>query len=170
GAVAAASAEGESDEAVYGRACDRGGLKEHLVESDRGRELVALYEAWRERAARGPYKRGEGGADGGQSVEVQHVREAELRADREPGRADRQADLGDDEQPTPIDSIGDDATDERERDQRDRLKKTDQAHVQRRPCKEIDLVGDGHQAQLRPGEGYELAEPQQWERARFAKR
>ena len=67
--------------------------------------------------------------------------------------------------PTPVDSIGDDSTEQRERYQRDRLEEPDEPDVQRRVGEQIDLVRDGDETQLRPGEGHELAEPEQAERA-----
>src|SRR5439155_20435805 len=116
----------------------------------------AMDEARGTRTARRTIESREGRADRGERVQVDHVREPKLRSDREPGRARGEADLRDDEQPPPVDPIGDDPTEERERYQGDRLEESDELDVQRRARQQIDLVGDGHETQLRPGEGHKM--------------
>ena len=70
----------------------------------------------------------------------------------------------------PIDRVSDHPTEERERDERDRLKETDEPNVERRAGEEVDLVGDRDEAQLRSGQGDELTEPHQPEGPKLAKR
>ena len=162
--------EGEDHEPGEGRTGDGRGLKENLVQGHRGRQLVALHEARREGAAGGPVEGGEGSTDGGERVQVEHVREPELRSDRESGGARREADLRDDEKAPPVDSIRDDAAEERQRYQRDRLEETNEPDIQGRAGDQVDLVRDRDETNLRAGQRDELPKPEQPERARLAER
>jgi hypothetical protein len=128
--VRAGDAEGDDHDTGERGPGDRRDLEQDLVQCHRGGKLLAGDEARRQRATRGSVERRERGTDRGQGVEVRHAGGAELGPDRQCRGTGREAELRHDEQPAAVDAIGNDAAEEREAYQRDRLEESDESDVE----------------------------------------
>jgi hypothetical protein len=114
--------------------------------------------------------RGERRRDRREAVQDPELGEAELRDGRERERRGSKTALRRDELTPSVHTISQDAAEERQRDERDRLEQAEEADVEDGPGQHIDLVRQGDEPDLRSGGRHQLSEPQETERPVSAER
>ena len=161
GAVGDREARGRDQHAGQRRAAEPGGVAHRAVERAGRRQLAALDQPRHERVERRPQDRHEAGQQRRGDVERPHVRVGERRVGAQRERDGERAELRADHQPPAVERVGQRAAEQRQRDDRDELRRADEADRHRAAGLVVHLHGDRDERDRRAEQGHALPDHQQ---------